>query len=55
MILLIKHKVDWGLLFHQKQTQINKYIIREHNKRVEQDYKVRDKVKLVNKASHIYM
>ena len=30
MILLIKHMVDWELLRHQKQTQINKDNIRKN-------------------------
>ena len=30
MIIPIKHKVDWGLICQQKQTQINKDNIREN-------------------------
>ena len=37
MILLIKHKVDWGLIRQQKQSQIDKYNTRKNNKIVEHD------------------
>ena len=50
MILPIKHKVDWELTRHQKQTQINKDNIRKNGKLVEHDYKVGDKVMLNNNA-----
>ena len=33
-IIPIKHKVDWELIRQQKQTQINKYNIRENNKKL---------------------
>ena len=43
MILPIKHKVDWELLGHQEQRQINKHNIRENNKRVDHNSKARYK------------
>ena len=48
IIILIKHKVDWELIYQRKQRQINKYNIRENNKIVGNDYKFRDKVMLNN-------
>ena len=54
MIILIKHKVDWELIRQQKQTQINKYNIRENNKTVDHEYKVIDKFMLDNHAAYKY-
>ena len=54
MILPIKHEVDWGLLLQLKKTQTNKYDIQKNNKRVDHDYKVGDKVMLVNNDAHKY-
>ena len=54
MIILIKHKVDWELIRQQKHTQINKYNIRENNKRIYHDYKVGDKFMLNNNAAYKY-
>ena len=52
MTLLIKHKVDWESIHPKKQTQINKDNIRKNIKRVEPDYRVRDKVMLNNNAAY---
>ena len=54
MIILIKHKVDWGLIRQKKQTIINKYNIRKNIKLVYQDYKVGDKFMLNNHAAYKY-
>ena len=51
MILLIKHKVDWELICQKKQAQINKYNIRENNKRVDHDHKVGDRVMFTNNTA----
>ena len=51
MIILIKHKVDWGLIPRQNQTQIKKYRIHENMKRFDHDYKVRDKFILTNNTA----
>ena len=48
MILPIKHTVDWELIRHQKQTQINKYNILTNRHRVEYDYKLLDDVMRTN-------
>ena len=52
IIILVKHKVDWDLIRQQKQTQINKYNIRENNKRVDHDYKVGDKFIITNNDAY---
>ena len=49
--LLIKHKVDWELIRHQKQTQINKDNIRENIRQVDYDYKSGEKVMLNDHAA----
>ena len=54
MILPIKHKTDWELICHQNHTQINKYNIHKNNKRVDHEYKVRDKFILDNHAAYKY-
>ena len=54
MTLPIKHKVDWELIRHKNQTKINKYNIQKNSNRVGHNYKVADKVMLVNNASHKY-
>ena len=43
MIILIKHKVGWELIRQRKQMQINKDNIFKDSKRVDHEYKVRDK------------
>ena len=48
MILLVKYRVDWGLIRQQKQTQINRDNARKNKHRVDYDYKVGDKVMLTN-------
>ena len=40
MILPIKHRVDWDLIRHRKQTQINRDNAHEKIYRVDYDYKV---------------
>ena len=42
MILPIKCRVDWELIHHQKQTQINKDNACKNKHRVDYDYKVED-------------
>ena len=54
MILLIKHRVDWELICHQKQTQINRDKARENKHRVDYDYKVGYKVILTNHTAYKY-
>ena len=54
MILLIKHKDDWELVRQRKQTRINKYNIFKNNKRVNYDYRVRNKVMLYNNSAYKY-
>ena len=54
IILLIRHKVDLGLIRQRKQAQINKYDISENRHRVEYDYKVGYKVMLNNHNTYIY-
>ena len=51
MILLIKLKVYWSLIFQRKQTRINKDTIRKNIKQVDHDYKVRDKFMLNNNTA----
>ena len=51
MILLIKHKMDLGLILQRNQTQIYKHKIRVNSKRVYHDYKVRYKIILNNNAA----
>ena len=46
MILLIKYKVDWELIFLRNQTKINKDSIRENNERVEHDFEKPSRRKL---------
>ena len=48
MILPIKFFMYWELIRHKNQKQINKNNIRENSKIVDQDYKFRDKVMIVN-------
>ena len=50
MILRIKHKVDWELIFQINQTQVNEDNIRKHSNKVNHDYKVGDKVILFNNS-----
>ena len=50
-IILIKHKVDWELIFQRNQRQINKDNMRENIKIVDYDYNVGDKFILNNHAA----
>ena len=43
MILLIKHRVDWGLICQQKQTQMIRDNDSKNKHRFDYDYKVGDK------------
>ena len=54
MILPIKKRVDGELLRQRKQTPINKYTARENKNRVDYDYKVGDKVMLLNHTAYKY-
>ena len=54
MILLIKHMVEQKSIHHWNKTQINKYNIREDNKRVDHNYKVGDEVMRNNHAAYKY-
>ena len=54
MILPIKHRVDWELIRHRKQTQIHRDNTRKNKHRVDCDYKVRDKVMLTNHTVYKY-
>ena len=54
MILPIKHRVDWELRRKKKQTQINRYNTLENKHRVDYDYKVMDKVMLINHTAYKY-
>ena len=51
IIILIKNKGDWELIFQKKHTQINKENPRENNKTIDHDYKVIDKVMLTNNST----
>ena len=44
MILTINHVADWRYIRQRKQKQINKYINRENNTRIDYNYRVGDKV-----------
>ena len=46
--------VDWELIRQQKQAQINKDNIRKNRNRVDQDYKVGDKVMLTKHTANKY-
>ena len=46
--------VDWELIRQQNQTKFDKDNIRENNNKVDHDYKVRDKIMLVNSAAFKY-
>ena len=52
MILLIKNTVDWELIRHQKQTQVNKYNIHKNRNIVYHNYKVRDNVMLTKQTAY---
>ena len=54
MILLIKHRVDWELIHHRKNTQINKYNACDNKHRVDYEYKVGDKIMLTNHIAYKY-
>ena len=54
MIIPIQHKVDWELICQLKQAQINKYNTRKNEQRVEDNYKVRDKVMLNKHTKYKY-
>ena len=54
MIILIKHNMDWRLIRHQNQTQINKDNIHKNIKIVDHDYKVGDKFMLDNHTAYKY-
>ena len=54
MILPVKHTVNWSLIRHQKQAQINIDNIRKSNKIFDHDCKVRDKgIITTNAAKYI--
>ena len=54
MIFPIKHKVGWGLIHQQKQTQINIDHIRKNRNRVDHYYNIGDKVMLNNHTTYEY-
>ena len=54
MIIPIKHKVDWELIYQQKQTQINKENISETKNIIYHDYNAVDKVILGNHDAYKY-
>ena len=54
MILLIKHTVGWELIRQKKKDQISKDDICKNSKRVEYNYKIRDKGMLTNNSSLKY-
>ena len=54
MILPIKHKVDWGLIHQQNQTQINNDNLRENINLFDHDYKVWYKFMLTNHSAYKY-
>ena len=54
MILPIKHRVGRGLIFQQKQTQINRDNTRNNKNRVDYDYKVLNKFMLNNDTAYKY-
>ena len=54
MILLVKYRVDWGLIRQQKKTQINRDNSRKNRHRFDYDYKVRDKSMLNNYLEYKY-
>ena len=43
-IILIKHMVDWELIRHKRETQINRHSTHENRRRVDYNYKVGDNV-----------
>ena len=54
MIIPIKHRVDWELIHHWKQTQINRDNARENKHRVDYEYKVGDNVILTDHTAYKY-
>ena len=54
MIVPIKHRVDWELIFQQKQTQINRDNTQDYRNKVDYYYKFRDKIILTNNTAYKY-
>ena len=54
MILPINHVADWRYICQCKQTQINKYSIRENTTRIDYDYRVGDQVIMDKKFAFKY-
>ena len=54
MIPPIKHMVHWELICQKKQTQTNKDNVRKNINIVNHNYKIRDKVMLVNNTAYKY-
>ena len=54
MILLINHVADWRYISQHKQAQINKYFIRKNTNRIDQDYRVGDKIMINNRSVYKY-
>ena len=54
MILPINHVVDWRYIRQRKQMQIDNDIIQENNNRIDQDYRVGDKVITLTNSAYKY-
>ena len=54
IILPIKHRVDWDLIYQKKQTQINRNNACNNKHRVDYDYKVGDKFMLTDHTTYTY-
>ena len=54
MIIHIKHTVDWDSILQLNQMQTSKDNIRKNGKRIDHDYKFRDKIILVHNAAYKY-
>ena len=54
MILPINPVVNWRYIRHQKQAQIEKYVIHENSTRIDYDYNIGDKVMVRRKQAYKY-
>ena len=54
MILPINHVADWRYIRWHRKTQINKEVILENTTRVDQNYRVGDKILVKRKSAYKY-
>ena len=54
MILPIKHRVDWEIIYQQNQAQISKDNIRKNRHRFDYDYKVGENAMITKQTEHKY-